>query len=309
MRLPLVLGATSVVVATLTVSQAPVRAEADGLTDALGPRELAVGDALRAGAIGASAALLNPAALTLTREMVFEGGYGYRGTDAASVFALAACDSTNALPGCFYYNYLSASPEVGGMTLSRRAHTAGYTMARAISPRVSIGTGVKYFNVKSDMADEGDAKGVTFDAGAAFTLTDSVNLGVVGYNLYGADAAQFPRAVAVGGLFRPMPKLTASFDALWNLDRDADQLRYGGGLEYFIATQRGQAGYPLRAGAVHDAGQDATYISGGLGMATMKFGVDVGARRQIGSGDELVVTAGLRFYGPRMATDSPGAGF
>ena len=102
---------------------------------------------------------------------------------------------------------------------------------------------------------------------------------------------------------------TASAAGAIDLDRDADQLRYGGGLEYFIATQRGQAGYPLRAGAVHDAGQDATYISGGLGMATMKFGVDVGARRQIGSGDELVVTAGLRFYGPRMATDSPGAGF
>ena len=53
-------------------------AEGDALVDMLGPREIAVGEAMRGGATGSSAIGLNPAGLPLNRELVFEGGYGYR---------------------------------------------------------------------------------------------------------------------------------------------------------------------------------------------------------------------------------------
>src|SRR5688500_11158269 len=59
------------------------RAEAESLDDMLGPREIAVGEAMRGGATGASAIGLNPAGLPLNRELVFEGGYGYRASDSA----------------------------------------------------------------------------------------------------------------------------------------------------------------------------------------------------------------------------------
>src|SRR5262249_55888196 len=95
-------------------------AEGDALVDALGPREIAVGEAMRGAATGASAIGLNPAGLPLNRELVFEGGYGYRLDDQASLLGVSACDSTSAVSGCFYYQYAGSNPELGGMTLSRR---------------------------------------------------------------------------------------------------------------------------------------------------------------------------------------------
>jgi hypothetical protein len=271
------------------------------LTDSLNPREVAVGDAMRAGAIG-SAARSNPAGLPLTSELVFEGGYGYRGFDSASVVGISACDSTNAAPGCFYYDYITSSPEVEGMGVSRKSHLVGATLSRRLTPRIFIGTGVKYHRFSSMMPGEKDEKGFTYDIGGIVRVTDTINLGVVGYNLIGDTSPQFPRAFAAAAQARPMASLTASFDALWNLDADGKDGRYGGGLEYFLATQQGQMGYPIRLGGVHDVGADASYVSGGIGLATLKMGFDVGARRQVKGGDEMLILASLRFFGPRQAT-------
>src|SRR5688572_5525414 len=129
-------------------------AEGDALVDQLGPREIAVGEAMRGGATGASAIGLNPAGLPLNRELVFEGGYGYRLSDQASLVGVSACDSTGPAPGCFYYSYAGSSPELGGMTLSRRTHMAGTSLAYPISPRVFLGTSIKYFNFDSDVMNE-----------------------------------------------------------------------------------------------------------------------------------------------------------
>src|ERR1044071_1055967 len=79
-------------------------AEGDALVDTLGPREIAVGEAMRGAATGASAASLNPAGLPLNRELVFEGGYGYRLDDQASLFGVSACDSTSAVLRCLYFH-------------------------------------------------------------------------------------------------------------------------------------------------------------------------------------------------------------
>jgi hypothetical protein len=63
-------------------------------------------------------------------------------------------------------------------------------------------------------------------------------------------------------------------------------------------------GYPIRLGGIHDNGLGSTYITGGIGVANIKWGIDVAARREIKGGDETLVLASLRFYGPRHA--SPG---
>ena len=69
MRL-LVLGVawltTAGLIAALTGS---ARADADSLDDILGPREIAVGEALRGGATGASSVDLNPAGVGLNLQM------------------------------------------------------------------------------------------------------------------------------------------------------------------------------------------------------------------------------------------------
>jgi hypothetical protein len=290
--------------AVVIASAAPVaRADADSLVDNLGPQEVGVGEAKRAGAIGALAARLNPAGLPLSNELVFDGGYGYRPGDSASIIELAACDSTNAMPGCFYYSYVGSSlDDAGGMSTHMRSHAGGFTLSRMLGQKLILGSSVKYFDVEEDGMDAGH--GVNWDIGTTLRATDTLNLAVVGYNLWGAESEQFPRAVAAGSLLRPIPALSISFDAVWNLDTaDGESTgRYGGGLEYFITSASRTQGYPLRAGAVHDVFDGTTHVTGGVGFATMKMGIDVAARKAVAGGDELLITAAIRVYGPRQAS-------
>ena len=303
-----------IVPALLTVSSllGTASAEADSLTDLMGPREIAVGEGMRGGATGATAIGLNPAGLPLNRELVFEGGYGWRGTDSATLIGVSACDSTNAAPGCFFYDYLGTNPELGGMTGTRTTHVGGMALSKMLLPRVMVGATVKYFNHKSDMVGEKSQSGFTADFGATLRLTQMINLGLAGMNLYNTEDKHPEFARAAGGGFhaRPIPNLSIGFDARWLLDADdvSSSIRYGGGAELFLAGSRGQTGYPLRVGALRDDGLGATYVSGGLGMSTLKWSIDVGARREVKGGDETMVLASMRFWGPREASpglDSP----
>jgi hypothetical protein len=279
-------------------------AEGDALVDTLGPREIAVGEAMRGGATGSTAIGLNPAGLPLTRELVFEGGYGYRFSDAASLIGISACDSTNAAPGCFFYQYAGSSPELGGTTMSRRTHIAGGSFAYRATPRILLGTTIKYFNFKSELMDEPKASGFTFDVGTTIRVTDLVSLGVTGYNLWGEKSPEFARAVGGGLYARPIPSLAFGFDARWKLDGDDHTARYGGGAELFMRSSSGQTGFPLRIGALRDNGLDSTYLSGGLGVTGMKFGIDLAVRHAVTGTDETMLLASLRFFGPRMGGGS-----
>jgi len=296
----------SIVLGVLTVAAlvGRARADADSLDDLLGPREIAVGEAMRGGATGVAGADLNPSGLPLNRELVFEGGYGYRASDSASLVGVSACDSTNALPGCFFYNYAGASPELGGLMGHHTTHVGGLTMSRTIVPRILIGSTVKYYHFDSDMADEKNASGTSFDVGTTIRLTSLINLGVSMQNLWATqESPQFPRAVGGGVYARPIPILALSFDTRWKLDGADRAARYGGGAELFLSSSGGQSGYPIRVGALHDNnGMGTTYLSAGLGFTSMSWGIDIAGRREIRGGDESLLVASMRFFGPRLPT-------
>ncbi|MCE9573452.1 MAG: hypothetical protein K8W52_09860 [Deltaproteobacteria bacterium] len=298
-----------VAAATLTVSISAARADADSLTEDQGARELALGGGMRAGATGALATTLNPAGLPLSQDLVFEGAYGYRPSDSASVLHLSACDSTTAAPGCFYYNYVSASPGADGMETKRRAHTFGLTMSRQILPHILIGSAVKYFDYNSKVMGETDTSGFNWDLGMTVKVSDLVNIAVVGYDLWGAKSTQFPRAIGSGIMARPTPAMSLVFDGLWNLDASGKTGRYGGGAEYYFTGRQGQLGVPVRLGAVYDSAMSGTFISGGLGLTSLKVGLDLGARKEVKGGDEFVFTASLRFFGPRGVSSGGGGQF
>ena len=137
-------------------------------------------------------------------------------------------------------------------------------------------------------------------------VTDLVSVGAAGYNLWGAESVDLPRAVGGGVLARPLPSLAVSFDARWKLDGDDHPARYGGGAELFLRPGNGQTGFPIRAGALRDNGLDATYLSAGLGYATMKLAVDVAARFAVSGADATMFIASLRFYGPRLQSPALG---
>ena len=285
------------------LSLAPdARADANSLTDNMGPRETSVGESMRADSRGGLSVTLNPAGLSLSREVVFEGGYGYRKGDGASAVSVSACDSTVPVPGCFYYHYFSAEPSIGGMDMSRRAHEGGLVMARNISPKVAVGSTAKYYDYNTELMGEESTSGFAWDVGAIVRATSMINVAVVGYNILGTNSEQYPRALAAGASARPFQSMSLSFDAAWNLDAPEGQStgRYGGGAEYFLTSGDQQTGYPLRAGAIYDAQLTGTYVTGGIGVVTQKLGFDVGMRKQVDGGDELMVTASLRFFGPRQ---------
>jgi hypothetical protein len=284
------------------------RADTDSLNDSLGPREIAVGEAMRGGAVGASAIGLNPSGLPMNHELVFEGGYGYRASDSASLIGVSACDSTNEMPGCFFYQYAGANPDLDGVSSHSASHVAGLSLSRMLTPHIFIGGTAKYFHFNDDLMTTNNGSGFNWDIGTTLRISDMVSMGVAGYNLFGSDNPQFPRAVGGGVLARPIPALTASFDARWRL-QDDKSARYGGGLEYFFSGQGGQNGYPIRAGVLHDNGLGATYISAGLGLSSIKYGIDVAARKEVKGGDETMIIASMRFFGPRLgATPLDAAG-
>lgn len=277
-------------------------ADADSLTDYFGPREISIGETMRANAVGALSTTLNPAGLALNRQLVFDGSYGYRPDDGASAVSVSACDSTVEVPGCFYYRYFVAEPEISGSTFRRRVHEFGITGARALTPRLMLGINAHYFDYDSDLSDDSNASGFTGDAGFIFRATDSISVAAVGYNLVSADSEQHPRAAGAGISVAPASRLHLGLDAVWNLDVEEGQStgRYGIGAQYFIQSADQQSGYPIRAGMIHDRQLEGTYVTGGLGFGSVKMGIDVGARKQVDGGDELMVQAGLRLFGPHV---------
>ena len=293
MRVP----AASAVLVFATLGSA--HAEGDSLDDMLGPREIAVGEAMRGGATGASAIALNPAGLSLNHELVFEGGYGYRAADGASLVHASACDSTNVVPGCFYYDYAGSNPDLDGMSLHRTTHVLGMALAYPISPKFAIGSTMKYFRFDSDVMNEAKTSGFSWDLGASAQLTPAVSLGLAGYNLFGTESPEFPRAAGGGVLARPLPSLAISFDARWRLTDNDNSARYGGGAEYFLSTSNGQTGFPIRAGVLHDNGLSATYLSAGLGLATLRYSIDVTGRYAASGPSDKMIIASMRFFGPR----------
>jgi len=292
----------SMILATALFGSA--HADGDSLVDMLGPREIAVGEALRGGATGSSAIGLNPAGLPLNQELVFEGGYGYRPTDQASLVNVSACDSTGGLPGCFYYDYAGSSPELAGTSMHRSTHVAGTSLAYPLSPRVSIGTSIKYLHFSSDVMGDTAASGMNFDLGTTLRVNEQISVGVAGYNLWGAESPQWARAAGGGILARPIQALAISFDARWKLVDGDHSARYGGGAELFLRSSDGQQGYPIRLGVLRDTGLGTTYISGGLGLAGMKFGIDLAARKAVAGADETIFIASMRVYGPRQSAGS-----
>ncbi|MEM9493970.1 MAG: hypothetical protein AAGC55_32785, partial [Myxococcota bacterium] len=274
-------------------------AQSGALGDYFGPREIAVGEAGRADARGASATTLNPAGLALGGELVFEASYGRNFDSDSNIITASGCDSTVIVPGCYYYRYFSAGAEDGEES-GPSVHEGGATLARAITPSVTIGASAKYFRYSSGIADDDSDSGFTFDVGTVVRPVPRLGLAVVGYHLVGADSPQYPRGVAAGLTVRVIPRLAISADGLWNLDAPDDQStgRYGGGAEYFLTARDGRSGYPIRLGVIHDVGPDSTYLTGGLGLVAAKVGLDVGVRAELGGGD-FIVQASLRLFGPR----------
>ena len=216
----------------------------------------------------------------------------------ASVISLSACDSTSTIPGCFYYTHVGNNSELDGLSGHDTANIVGTSVGYPITPHVLVGSSVKYYDTSSDLMSEPSTSGFAWDIGTTFKLTDLVNIGAVGYNILNSESPEFPRAIGGGIYAHPVSILALSFDSRWKTDNST--VRYGGGAELFLRTANGQTGFPLRGGMLHDTETGITYLSAGIGLAAMKYGIDIGGRFAVAGGSETAIVASMRFYGPRQ---------
>jgi hypothetical protein len=285
----------------LVVAGAPARADSND--DFLTPREVAVGEAMRASATGQIGPDMNPSGISLNRELVFEGGYGYRSVDKASLISASACDSTTAMPGCFFYHYAGTSPStLQDLDVHTTTHVGGISLSHLLTPRLSFGSTVKYFHFSTDVPTQSNASGWAFDFGATLRLNNTINLGASAENLWTTnDTPEFPRTLGGGVYARPISMLAVSFDMRWRLAGNEQAARYGGGAQLFLPVSGGQGGLPISGGVLHDNSLAATYISGGLGYTASSWSIDVAGRHAVSGPKDNMVIASLRLYGPRMA--------
>jgi hypothetical protein len=278
---------------------ATAAAQASG-PDVLSPRTVAMGEALRAAATGALATVLNPAGVVLTKSYVLEGSYGYRPDDHANIQNVSICDSvTTRIGACLYYNHLSADLTLDGQG-SRYRHEAGLTLAFPFGEGLSIGVTHRYvsYNEEPPVGSTLNSShtGYLLDAGLSYRILPPLSLAFVTYNLIGSDDALYARALGFGVAWNATSSLLFAADGRYDLSHDHG--RWGGGAEYLISGSEGQQGFPLRLGYVYDSGLSASYMTGGLGFMTPRVALDIGARRQVSRGDELMVQFSLRLFMP-----------
>jgi hypothetical protein len=305
----------------------------DGVLNARG---VGLGGAARASAQGALAALLNPSGLTLSHEYDIEAVYGFDVQSLGSTLHLAIADSaTNAhvAMGIYYtfvhnsprysYQYCPSAAKAGCPPFSlagdngRQGHETGLALAVPIGARFSLGLTSKYVTVstQTNNPDSGmpgapatftldnstsaaSADGFTLDVGATVRITESLNLGVVGYNLVPLYSIEAPIGLGFGVSYLIAGKLLVAVDAVvdFNKYRDAENnrrttSRVAGGLEYVAAGI-----VPIRVGVSGDTGLPATYLSVGLGYKHRSFGIDLAYRQQVAGGSDAFLSAGLRVF-------------
>ena len=286
----------SLVFSLLVAVPAAAFAQSDSLADNLGPRELGIGESLRAAAHGRTATVLNPAGLALQRTYVVEATAGTRGADDATVAGASICDSvTSQVGACLYYAYLTASPEES----ERSFHQVGLTTALPVGSLLALGITQRYsvYDESGALAIPEDDSGSSYhlDAGLTLLLGGGFNLAAVGYNLIGSDDVLHPFGFGTGLAFSPSEMLLVAADAHWNFE--TDEARYGGGAELFLASDGGQTGFALRAGYVYDT-IGAQYVTGGAGYVTPRVALDAAIRRQVDGGSEIALEFGLRLFLP-----------
>jgi hypothetical protein len=321
MRSPVVRGA--LIAMTLASIGGVARAQAD----LPGARALGMGEAMRAIATGAEGPLLNPAGMSLVRQYVVEGMYGFRVEDLGHHAFVAVVDSvTSRVAAGLYYGFIYTNPKLGfdwaggrvdNATFTRTGHVAGLSLSIPLGDKFIVGATIKYLHfsttaplpqgaVPSTLTTD-SVNGISFDVGLLLHLGDKFNIGLVGQNLWDHGSKESPLSLGIGLAYMPLPVFTISFDTLVNftgytniaIDPMTDQVnttrriaaRLGPGLE-FVAAKK----VPIRAGVVYDSGLPATFVTMGLGYLSPQFGIDLSYRVKVQSGLENFLMLGLRLF-------------
>jgi hypothetical protein len=295
--------------------------------DFVGVRALGMGEAMRTMATGATGPLMNPAGMSLVRQYVIEGMYGFSVEDLGHRAHVAVVDSiTTRVAASLFYTFINTSPKVGfewaggrveSATLTRQGHAAGLSLSIPLGDRFILGATIKYINFETsaplpagtvpDKLKLDQVNGVTFDVGMIVRLGDRFRIALTGQNLWDHGSRESPLMLGMGvGVF-PIPALAIAFDAAVNFTGFTTysydpttgaasrnfkaEGRFGPGLEWLISGK-----VPVRIGVVYDSGLPATFLTAGLGYVSQKWGIDLAYRGKISNGVDNILMLGLRLF-------------
>jgi hypothetical protein len=297
------------VVAIAVAAAAPESAWA--LEGYSGTRQLGMGGASRAWAIGGAGPLLNPSGMSLMKSYTVEAGYGYGRRFTENVLHASVVDGTSMynIAGGLYYNYHHISP--AGMT--GQGHEGGLALALPIGQYVAFGATVKYLRFTGADVFLGNRGGVTFDLGATIRPIQIVSLGVVGTNLYDLGNGYAPQGVGYGVALLPLPNLVIAADGRTRFTADNITGRKGTsfmlGAEYALVQR-----VAFRAGGGYDAANGNGYVTAGLSGISDIGAFDAGIRQDVSLGNDVpgmanyrqtVLGVSLRLFVPASQTQQP----
>jgi hypothetical protein len=295
--------------------------------DFVGVRALGMGEAERATATGSSGPLINPAGMSLIKQYVIEGMYGFHVEPTGHQAHVSVVDSVTArVAAGLFYNFVYETPKLGfdwaGGTIqstqvTRTGHVAGLSLSLPLGDHFILGATVKYLHISTVAPFPPGAvpttltldlvNGITFDFAMLLKLGDKFNATAIGYNLWDHGSRESPLSLGLGLAYLPLPTLSINFDTVLNFtgnqnySRDAKTgqvntsqrttARLGPGIEYVIAGR-----VPLRAGVVWDSTLPSTAVTAGLGYLSTSFGIDLSYRGRVQGGADNLIMLGIRLF-------------
>ena len=260
-------------------------------------RLIGLSDAQRALGNTNDAIYVNPAGLALGRAYSIEAGYldDIRGSDRR--FNASIVDSqAGPVAGGIGYTYSSRRPDdVAAGEERLKGHRLDLSAATRLAEGLAIGMTTRYLRYgrkEGDVEQEGFDV-FTMDVGLQWRLAESLSMGLVGYNLTNNERKELPIGWGAG-IGYVLGAFSIESDIRYNAQ--IGEPRYSAGAGFVIGNL-----VPLRAGFSYDRADRSIAVSGGLGLTSDRFAVDVGYRQRV-SGDFVEDDDDQRILGVSIRT-------
>lgn len=257
-----------------------------GAPDLSRARALALGNAFRAVATSNDAIFLNPAGMAVGQRYAVDGSFTLSPAVDGKLWSFSVVDSkTSAIAAGAAYSVLRGD----GLEGPVKGSVANLGIAVPLAGIGSLGFGGKY--LKFDRPDPSNA--VTLDVGLLLRLAGQLSAAAVAYNVIDVRSDEAPFGAGFGLSYGDDVTFRLAGDVTLDLSRDeSTPATVHAGAEYFVA-----GGLPLRIGFRRDVEASENHVSGGLGLVSPGFGVDLayvqGVEADRSSDRTFSVTLGL----------------
>jgi hypothetical protein len=267
------------------------------------PRSVALAGAQQVWGGSTTALFVNPANLPLYRVYHLEGLAAFGPEAGRQSYGGAVVDSsTSRLAGGFGGTWSQMDPD----GIRRQWTDLRLSLAYPLGDRLHLGVTGRYLRVNqgttrgpfgASLASDGTTdeplvNEFTFDAGAAFAITEQLRFAVSGRNLTAPGHGLMPLGLA-GGLGWSNRTFTIEANSLVDFTTfGSARMRMMAGGEILLADR-----FPLRAGYRYDAGMKTHAIGLGAGYVDRRFSIEVGGRRDVvADHPSTMIAVGLRFF-------------